>query len=88
MSIILRKQSSRRKKFIAPVSYLITESPWLESDFLKQINLHIRFFACVFATHRTPENPQQLVSFNKTMYASTSLKIQTHKTITSLTESC
>ena len=49
---------------------------------------HSICIACVFDAHRSPEKPQQLASFNKAMCAvRTSLIIQTHKTMTSPTES-
>ena len=54
MSEILRTPSSRQNEFIVPMSNLITQSPWLESDFFKQTT-HSIFLACVFAAHRSPE---------------------------------
>ena len=65
MSKILRTPSSRQNEFIVPMSNLITECPWLESDFLKQTNR----FAFVFAAHRTSEKPQQFALFNIAMCA-------------------
>ena len=43
MSKIFRTPSSRQNELIVPMSNLITESPWLEYDFLK----HSICFACV-----------------------------------------
>ena len=58
MSKSLRTPSSRQNEFIVNMSNLITESPWLESDFLKQIYT-LDFFACVLAANRILEKPQQ-----------------------------
>lgn len=54
MSKILQTPSSRQNKFIIPLSNLIKESLWLESDFLK----HSKYFDNVFADHRRPEKPE------------------------------
>ena len=65
------------KRIYCSMSNLITEIPWLESDFLKQTNR----FAFVFAAHRTSEKPQQFALFNIAMCA-----VLRHKTMTSMTE--
>ena len=41
--------SSKQNEFIVLMSNLITEIPWLESEFLKQVNLQIRFVLPVYS---------------------------------------
>ena len=60
MSKILRTHSSRQNEFIVSMSNFSTESPWLESDFLKQTIYTFEFFGlCI----------RLLASFNKAMCA-------------------
>ena len=75
-----------KNEFIVLTSNLITECPWLESDILKQTNLHIPFFGlCI----RCPSYTRKTTKISTVHQAicSTSLIIQTHKTMTSPTES-
>ena len=59
MSKILRTPLSRQNEFIVPMSSLIIENPWLESDFLKHTIYTFEFFGlCI-----------RLASFNKSMCA-------------------
>ena len=90
MSKIFRTPSSRQNELIVPMSNLITESPWLEYDFLKQTNLHIRFVLPVYICIRYPSFTRKTTTISivqQSNVCSTSLIIQTHKTITSPTES-
>ena len=72
---------------------LITESPWLEYDFLKQTNLHIRFVLPVYICIRYPSFTRKTTTISIVQCSKhcvqyfVSLIIQTHKTMISPTES-
>ena len=93
MSKIFRTPSSRQNELIVPMSNLITESPWLEYDFLKQTNLHIRFVLPVYICIRYPSFTRKTTTISIVQCSKqcvqyfVSLIIQTHKTMTSATES-
>ena len=87
MSKIFRTPSSRQNELIVPMSNLITESPWQEQDFLKQTNMHIRFVLPVYSLPSYTRKPTTLSIVQQSNVCSTSLIIQTHKTMTSPTES-
>ena len=67
MSKIFRTPSSRQNELIVPMSNLITESPWLEYDFLKQTNLHIRFVLPVYICIRFPSFTRKTTTMFKAM---------------------